>query len=82
MTYWPLSRLALVRMSVAAEPASGSEIATAIVFSPLTMSGSQRCFCSSVPRCVMTWAGPVLASKTWKPAGRQTLANSSIAASA
>ena len=74
--------LAVVRMSVAAEPASGSEMATAIVFSPAMMSGSQRSRCSSVPRWVITWAGPVLASKIWKAAGRHTLPNSSITASA
>ena len=53
-----------------------------MVLSPLTMSGSHRCFCSSVPRWVITWAGPVFASKIWKAAGRQTLPNSSIAARA
>jgi hypothetical protein len=69
-------------MSVAADPASGSEIPTAMVFSPLMMSGSQRCFCWTEPRWVITCAGPVLASKTWNAAGRQTLASSSITTSA
>ncbi len=69
-------------MSVAAEPASGSEIATAIDSSPLTMPGRYFCFSASLPRLATTWAGPVLDSKTWNAAGRQTLASSSIATSA
>ena len=30
------------------EPAPGSDIAIAVIISPLTKPGSQRCFCSSV----------------------------------
>ena len=36
------------------EPASGSVIANAIVPVPSAMPGSQRCFCSSVPKRLMT----------------------------
>ena len=31
------------------EPAPGSVIAIAVIVSPVTQPGSQRCFCSSVP---------------------------------
>ena len=50
----------------------------AIVCSPRHEAVSQRCFCSSVPKNWMTRIGPVLHSKTWKAAGRQTLASSSM----
>src|SRR5215211_547252 len=54
--------------SVAADPASASEMATPSVFSPAAMGGSSRSFCSSVPKRCTTRAGPVEASKTGHPA--------------
>jgi len=59
-------------MSVAAEPASGSEIATATVASPLTTLGRICFLCSSVPKNSITRFGPVLASNTWNAAGRHS----------
>ena len=49
---------AVVVTSVAAEPASGSEIEIAIVFSPEATGGRKRSFCSSVPNRSITRAGP------------------------
>ena len=68
-------------MSVAADPASGSLMATAIESSPLMISGRYFRLRSVEPSWATTWAGPVFDSKTWKPAGRHTFASSSIATS-
>ena len=62
-TIWSPSVVIAVVMSVAAEPASGSEIATASVTSPRAIGGRKRSCCSSVPKRSMTRAGPVEASK-------------------
>ena len=48
-TYSPSSRRAKVLMPATSEPAPGSVIASAPIFSPLIAGTSQRCFCSSVP---------------------------------
>ena len=48
-TYSPLSRRANVFRPATSEPAPGSVIASAPIFSPLIPGTSQRCFCSSVP---------------------------------
>ena len=44
------SRTAAVRMPCRSLPAAGSVIAIAPIHSPVAMGGSQRAFCSSVPR--------------------------------
>ena len=49
-TQWSPLSTALVRMPCRSEPAPGSVIAIAEISSPETSPGSQRCFCSSVPR--------------------------------
>ncbi len=68
-------------MSVAAEPASGSEMATAIVDAP-SMTGGRNCaFWSAVPNRSMTRVGPVFASNTWNAAIWFSLASSSITSS-
>src|SRR5579859_1658015 len=69
-------------MSVAADPASGSEIATAIVVSPRITGGSSARLCSSVPDSWMTRAGPAQASKTGHAATGLALASSSMTISA
>ena len=68
----PSSRAA-VRMSVAADPASGSEMPIAIVTSPLTTRGRIDFFWASVPNSSITRDGPTLASKTWNAAGPRLL---------
>ena len=64
MTISSPSMTPLVSMSVAADPASGSEMATAMTFSPAMIGGRNFAFCSSVPKRSTTRAGPVFASKT------------------
>jgi hypothetical protein len=64
-------------MSVAAEPASGSEIATAIVASPAVVGGSHRSRCSGVPSNSTTRIAPTAASKMANAGGRHSLPNSS-----
>ena len=44
------SRRAVVRSPCRSEPAPGSLMAMAVIISPVTNGGSQRCFCSSVVR--------------------------------
>ncbi len=44
------SRRAVVLSPCRSEPAPGSLIAIAVIISPVTNGGSQRCFCSSVVR--------------------------------
>src|SRR5690606_30974420 len=82
MTYSSPSSRARVVMSVAAEPASGSEMPMAIVTSPLTTFGRYVSRCSWVPKNSSTRAGPTFASNTWKAAERHSLASSSITMSA
>ena len=41
---------AVVQMEAASEPASGSVSANAAIFSPDASAGSQRAYCSSVPK--------------------------------
>ena len=43
----------MVRTPCRSLPAPGSVIAIAVIVSPDTHPGSQRCFCSSVPMLVM-----------------------------
>ena len=69
-------------MSVAADPASGSEMPMAMVISPLTVLGRTSFFCCSVPKNSMTRHGPTLVSNTWNAAGRHSLASSSWTMSA
>ena len=69
-------------MSVAAEPASASEIETAIVVSPRATGGRKRSFCSSVPNRSTTRAGPVEPSNVGHAASAEPLASSSITSSA
>jgi hypothetical protein len=49
-TQSPPSRRACVRTACRSLPAPGSLIAIAVIISPEQKGGSQRCFCSSVPR--------------------------------
>jgi hypothetical protein len=53
MTHSSPSRTAVVRQALTSEPPPGSVMATARMVLPAQMSGSQRCFCSSVPRRAM-----------------------------
>ena len=46
------SRCAVVLMAATSEPASGSVTAMAVSTSPVTIPGSQRAFCSSLPKLV------------------------------
>ena len=49
-TQSPPSRRATARSPCRSDPAPGSDIAMAVIISPLTKGGSQRSFCSSVAR--------------------------------
>jgi len=53
-THPSLVRLANVVILCEFEPASGSVIANAMVSVPSASDGSHRCFCSSVPKRLMT----------------------------
>ncbi|MCY1231747.1 hypothetical protein D9M72_442070 [compost metagenome] len=53
MTYSSPSRTALVRIDFRSEPVPGSVMAMAMMVSPRQILGSQRCFCSSVPKRTM-----------------------------
>src|ERR1700735_5272231 len=50
-------------MSVTADPASGSDMATATAASPVTTRGRIRARCAGVPRISMCRGAPVGASK-------------------
>ena len=47
------ARTAVVLRAARSEPPDGSVMAIALISSPEAMPGSQRCFCSSVPRSTM-----------------------------
>ncbi|MCY1384261.1 hypothetical protein D9M69_724970 [compost metagenome] len=47
------SRTALVRMALRSEPACGSVMPSEPIASPVTICGSQRRFCSSLPKDLM-----------------------------
>ncbi|MNL42371.1 hypothetical protein D3C87_1648240 [compost metagenome] len=53
MTYSSPSRTAVVRAAFRSLPLPGSVMPRARMVSPLQMFGSQRCFCSSVPKRTM-----------------------------
>ena len=53
------SRTARVRIPATSDPASGSVMAMAAIFSPRMAGSSQRRFCSSVPN---SWIGGVAMS--------------------
>ena len=74
---WSPSGVALVIMSVIAEPAPGSLMPMPKMFSPLTQPGSQRFFCSSLPRMVIAREGPLIAPWATSAVLKQTRAISS-----
>ncbi len=68
---------ARVLRSVSAEPAAGSDMATATTISPAQTRGITRLRSSSQAKCSMARTGPTELSKIGKATAGETCANSS-----
>ncbi len=79
ITHSSPSRTARVRVAAASDPASGSVRANAAKARPASRSGSQRCFCSSVPKAKIGLAPSPTAASRVIASDESTLAISSTA---